>query len=119
MGFWISIGTIRLLSASFFGLVIVRYCEVGFKPEELLHGQGWISSFFYYLLLRSRTKAAGTATSTPFKRETLQVYCNGMPYRCLWMNGRLLSFGSKRIGNAGSFVFSSFFFFFSCGIMDE
>jgi hypothetical protein len=27
---------------------LVVYREVGSIPEELLHGQGWISSFFYY-----------------------------------------------------------------------
>jgi hypothetical protein len=47
-GFWISIGTTRLLSASVFGLLIVKdggilFCKVGPIPEELLHGQGWIS----------------------------------------------------------------------------
>jgi hypothetical protein len=50
------VGITGLLSASVFGLVIVRdggllFCritEVGSIPEELLHGEGWISFFFYY-----------------------------------------------------------------------
>jgi hypothetical protein len=49
------VGITGLLSASVFGLLIVKvgdtccvgYREAGSIPEELLHGQGWISSFFY------------------------------------------------------------------------
>jgi hypothetical protein len=49
-------GITGLLSASVFGLVIVRdggllfyrIRKVGSIPEELLHGQGWMSAFFYH-----------------------------------------------------------------------